>query len=63
MKRFEDRISIQAPAKRVFDYVSDFPRHSEWGGNGLEVTKSTGGPAAVGATFSTVAKASEPNAS
>ena len=57
MKRFEDRISIQAPAKRVFDYVSDFPRHSEWGGNGLEVTKSTGGPAAVGATFSTVAKA------
>ena len=56
MKRFEDRISIQAPAKRVFDYVADFPRHSEWGGHGLEVTKSTEGPAAVGTTYSTMAK-------
>ena len=56
MKRFEDKISIQAPAGRVFDYVSDFTRHGEWAGHGLEVTKSSDGPVAVGTTFSTTAK-------
>jgi uncharacterized protein YndB with AHSA1/START domain len=57
MKRFEDRISIQAPAGRVFEYVSDFARHGEWGGHGLEVKKPSEGVAAVGSTFSTTAKA------
>jgi hypothetical protein len=56
MKRFEDRISIGAPAGRVFDYVSDFTRHGEWAGHGLEVMKSTDGPVAVGSMFSTTAK-------
>ena len=56
MKRFEDRISIQAPAGRVFDYVADFTRHGEWAGHGLEVTKSSEGPVSVGTTFSTTAK-------
>jgi hypothetical protein len=56
MKRFEDRISIDAPAGRVFDYVADFTRHGEWAGNGLEVARSADGPVAVGATFSTTAK-------
>ena len=56
MKRWEDRISVQAPAGRVFDYVSDFTRHGEWSGNGLAVTKESDGPAAVGSTYSTTAK-------
>jgi uncharacterized protein YndB with AHSA1/START domain len=56
MKRFEDRISIHAPASRVFDYVADFTRHGEWAGHGLEVKRSTEGPVAVGTTFSTTAK-------
>ncbi len=56
MKRFEEGISIQAPAGRVFDYVADFTRHGEWGGHGLEVTKSSEGLVAVGSTFSTTAK-------
>lgn len=56
MKRFEDRISIHAPAGRVFDYVADFTRHGEWAGHGLEVTRSTEGPMAVGTTFATTAK-------
>jgi len=56
MKRFEDRISIQAPAVRIFDYVADFTRHGEWAGHGLEVSKSSEGPVAVGTTFSTTAK-------
>jgi uncharacterized membrane protein len=56
MERFEDSISINAPAGRVFDYVADFTRHGEWAGNDLEVTKSSDGPVAVGSTFSTTAK-------
>jgi len=56
MKRFEDRISIQAPAGRVYDYVADFTRHGEWAGHGLEVSTSSDGPVAVGSTFSTTAK-------
>lgn len=56
MKRFEDRISIHAPASRVFEYVADFTRHGEWAGHGLEVEKSTDGSVAVGTTFSTTAK-------
>jgi len=56
MERWEDRISVQAPADRVFDYVSDFTRHGEWSGNGLEVTKDSDGPTTVGSTYSTTAK-------
>jgi uncharacterized membrane protein len=56
VKRYEDRISIDAPAGQVYDYVTDFPRHAEWSGDGLQVTKSTEGPVAVGSTFSTTAK-------
>ena len=56
MNKFEDKISIQAPAGRIYDYVSDFTRHGEWGGHGLEATKSSAGPVAVGSTFSTTAK-------
>ena len=56
VKRYEDRISIDAPAGQVFDYVTDFPRHAEWSGDGLEVTKTTEGPVAVGSVFSTTAK-------
>jgi uncharacterized membrane protein len=55
MKRFEDRITINAPAGRVFDYVADFTRHGEWAKDGLQVTPSSEGPVAVGSTFSTTA--------
>jgi uncharacterized protein YndB with AHSA1/START domain len=56
MKRWEDRISIQAPPARVFDYVADFTRHGEWAGSGLAVTNENEGPAAVGSVYSTTAK-------
>ena len=56
MKRYEDRISIDAPAGQVYDYVADFTRHTEWAGNDLQVTKSTEGAVAVGSVFSTTAK-------
>ena len=56
MTRFEEQTTIGAPAGRVYDYVSDFPRHSEWSGNGLQVTPDGSGPVAVGSSFSTEAK-------
>lgn len=56
MKRFERSTTINAPADKVFAYVSDFTRHGEWGGHGLTVTRDGDGPTAVGSTFSTTAK-------
>jgi len=56
MRRFEERSTVNAPVEQVFDYVSDFARHGEWSGHGLEVTKTSEGPVAVGTTFATVAK-------
>jgi len=56
MKPVEERIAINAPAAKVFAYVSDFERHGEWSGHGLEVTKETEGPVAAGSKFSTTAK-------
>ncbi len=56
MKRFEDRISIDAPAGQVYDYVADLTRHAEWAGHSLQVSKSSEGPVAVGSSFSTTAK-------
>jgi uncharacterized protein YndB with AHSA1/START domain len=56
MKRFEARTTIQAPADRVYDYVSDMTTHADWSGNGLQVTKTSDGPVAVGTTYSTTAQ-------
>ena len=56
MKQYEEQITINAPADKVYAYVSDFTRHGEWAGHGLAVTKDGDGPVAVGSTFSTTAK-------
>ena len=56
MNRWERSTTINAPADKVFAYVSDFSRHGEWGGHGLAVTKDDDGPIAVGSKFSTTAK-------
>ena len=55
MKPYEEQISINAPADKVYAYVSDFTRHGEWAGNGLSVAKDADGPIQVGSTFSTTA--------
>src|SRR5436309_50786 len=57
MNRWERSTTINAPADKVFAYVSEFTRHGEWGGHGLAVTRDGDGPIAVGSTFSTTAKA------
>jgi uncharacterized membrane protein len=56
VKRYEQQITIQVPTLTVFDYVSDFTRHGDWAGHGLEVTRDGDGQVQVGSTFSTVAK-------
>jgi uncharacterized protein YndB with AHSA1/START domain len=56
VKTYQARTTIDAPSQTVFDYVSDFMKHGEWAGHGLQVMKDTDGPVAVGSTFSTVAK-------
>ena len=56
MKRWEETTIIQAPADKVFSYVSDFARHGEWGGHGLQVSRADDGPVVVGTKFSTTAK-------
>ena len=56
MHRFEQQVTVAAPAAKVYDYVSDMTKHGEWGEHGLQVTADGQGPPAVGSTYSTVAK-------
>ena len=56
MKRWEKSVDVNAPADKVFAYVSDFAHHAEWSGHGLQVTREGTGPVAVGASYSTTAK-------
>src|SRR5438094_5664870 len=44
-------IQITAPPDRVFAYVADLPKHSEWGKHTARVTQTSAGPVSVGATF------------
>jgi uncharacterized membrane protein len=55
VRTYEEQISINAPADKVYAYVSDFTKHGEWAGHGLSVEKDTDGPVKVGDTFSTTA--------
>jgi len=55
MKTYEEQISINAPADKVYAYVSDMTKHGEWAGHGLAVVKDTDGPAEVGSTYATTA--------
>lgn len=56
MKRWEEQVQIAAKPADVFAYFSDFTRHGEWSGHGLQVTKTSDGPIAPGSTFATEAK-------
>jgi len=56
MKRWEENITIAAPASKVFDYVSDFTKHGEWSSNSLQATKIGDGAVGVGTKFATTAK-------
>ncbi len=43
--------TIKAPQAKVFDYVADVSRHSEWGMDDMKVVTEKKGPPAVGMTY------------
>jgi uncharacterized protein YndB with AHSA1/START domain len=47
-------ILIDAPAEKIFAYVSDLARHSEWSGGPLKVEAASSGPIAVGSRYVSV---------
>ena len=55
-KRWEEKIDVKAPADKVWPLVSDFTRHGEWAGHGLQATKTSDGAVGVGTTYATTAK-------
>lgn len=54
MARFAREIVIKAAPEKIFEYVADMPRHSEWAQHDLQVTQTSQGGVGVGSTFSSV---------
>jgi uncharacterized protein YndB with AHSA1/START domain len=48
---------IAAPPEKVYAYLLDFPRHSEWTtpGHGVKITPASDGPTTVGSVFNSEA--------
>lgn len=55
--RGERSIIVDAPIQDVFEYVSDFQRHTEWSHQIVEINKDTDGPTGVGTRFRSREKA------
>ncbi|MGH2830158.1 MAG: SRPBCC family protein [Actinomycetota bacterium] len=52
----ENRVTINAPADKVFEYVADVLRHPEWAGRPLQMKRTSDGPTGVGSTFESTGK-------
>ena len=50
----EKQLMINAPADKVFSYIADFPRHSEWAQHKLKVDQTSQGPVGQGTTYKSV---------
>ena len=50
---YEASVEVEAPAKVVYDYVADFPRHVEWNHQPTKMVPATEGPVRVGSQFQT----------
>jgi uncharacterized protein YndB with AHSA1/START domain len=50
------KVTINAPAEKVFNYVADISKHGEWGNPSqkLDVQKTSEGPIGQGSTFKSV---------
>lgn len=57
MARIEKQATINAPAEKVFSYLADFPRHSEWAQHELKIEQTSGEPVGQGTTFKSVGHA------
>jgi len=51
MAIIERQTTVNAPAEKVFSYLSEIPRHTEWAAHKLEIEPSSQGQIAVGSTF------------
>jgi uncharacterized membrane protein len=54
--RFEQSIVVNAPAEKVFEYVSDLTKLPEWGQFSVAVRQTSQGPVGVGSTYETDGK-------
>lgn len=54
MATIEKQTTINAPAEKVFKYLSEIPRHTEWAAHKLEIEPASQGAVAVGSTFACV---------
>lgn len=50
---FEASVDVEAPAKGVYDYLADFPRHVEWNHQPTKMVAVTEGPVRVGSQYQT----------
>ena len=55
MASMEFQVQINASPERVFGYVSDLERHTEWS-HCSEIRKTSDGPVAVGTTYASTGK-------
>jgi len=49
-------VVIDAPPEKVYDYIADFQRHTEWNYQPQKITKVSEGPVGVGSVFHTKEK-------
>ena len=49
--RIQRQITVNAPPSVVYNYLIDFPRHSEWASKPLSIKQTSSGPVEVGTTF------------
>ena len=54
MAAIEKRTTIGVSAEKVFAYLADFPRHSEWADVPLKIEQTSDGPVGQGTTFKSV---------
>jgi uncharacterized protein YndB with AHSA1/START domain len=56
MGKVEQSIAVNAPAEKVFSYLADVTRHSEWTreAHKVKIEKTSDGPVGQGATFQSV---------
>ena len=48
---YTKQIVVNAPAEKVFEYLADLPRHSEWAAHRLKIEPVSDGPTAAGSRF------------
>ncbi|MBI2912621.1 MAG: SRPBCC family protein [Chloroflexi bacterium] len=56
MAQVERQITIEAAAEKVFAYVADFPRHSEWAEVPLKLERTSEEPVGRGTVFKSVGR-------